>query len=69
MATGSTVVSMPKISARPLVGRMWSSSVRIMVVLPAPLGPRNPNASPSAMSRSTSMMPRCVPYHFVSFSV
>ena len=61
MATGSAVVSMPKMVARPLVGRMWSSSVRIMVVLPAPFGPRKPNASPSSTSRSTSMMPRWLP--------
>ena len=43
----------------PEVGRMRSSSVRIVVVLPAPLGPRKPKISFSATSRSTSMMPRC----------
>ncbi len=31
----------------PEVGRMKSSRVRIVVVLPAPFGPRNPNASPA----------------------
>jgi hypothetical protein len=61
MATGSTVVSIPNTKARPDVGRMWSSRVRIVVVLPAPFGPRKPNASPGWMVRSTSMMPRCEP--------
>ena len=55
--------------ARPLVGRRWSSSVRIVVVLPAPLGPRKPKASPSRTTRSTSMMPRCSPYALVRRSV
>ena len=52
---------MPKTRARPHVGRMWSSSVRIVVVLPAPLGPRKPKASPSSTSRSTSTMPAMRP--------
>src|SRR5579859_2178782 len=69
MATGSTVDSIPKTSARPLVGRMRSRTVRIVVVLPAPLGPRKPNTSPCRTSRSTSMIPRWVPYIFVSCSV
>ena len=58
---GRRSVSMPKIVARPLVGRIWSRRVRIIVVLPAPFGPRKPNASPSSTSRSTSMIPRCFP--------
>src|SRR5476649_1172966 len=69
MATGSTVLSMPKTNALPLVGRIRSRIVRIAVVLPAPLGPRNPKTSPWSTSRSTSMIPRCSPYDLVSFSV
>jgi hypothetical protein len=61
MATGSAEDSMPKTSARPLVGRMRSSIVRIVVVFPAPLGPRNPKISPSSTARSTSIIPRLVP--------
>ena len=53
----------------PDVGRMRSRRVRIVVVLPAPLGPRKPKTSPAWTSRSTSMMPRCSPYDFVSRSV
>src|SRR5262245_37513132 len=48
---------------------MRSSTVRMVVVFPAPFGPRKPNTSPCLTSRSTSMMPRCSPYDFVSFSV
>ena len=39
-------LSRPKTRARPRVGCSRSSSVRIVVVLPAPLGPRKPNTSP-----------------------
>src|SRR5450759_1346593 len=60
---------MPKTLALPEVGRMRSSSVRIVVVLPAPFGPRKPNTSPCPTARSTSMIPRCFPYDFVSRSV
>src|SRR6188472_4089629 len=41
----------------------------MVVVLPAPFGPRKPNASPSVISRSTSMMPRWAPYVLVRRSV
>jgi len=46
MATLSRTVSIPKMLADPLDGRMKSSKVRIVVVLPAPFGPRNPKISP-----------------------
>ncbi len=52
---------MPKTRALPEVGRIRSSSVRIVVVLPAPFGPRKPKTSPWATCRSTSMIPRCEP--------
>ena len=38
-----------------------SRMVRIVVVLPAPLGPRKPKTSPSLTSRSTSTIPRWLP--------
>src|SRR6476469_6683038 len=69
MDTGSTVVSMSNTNALPDVGRMRSSRVRIVVVLPAPLGPRKPKTSPAWTSRSTSTMPRCSPYDLVRRSV
>src|SRR5690242_13070646 len=48
---------------------MRSRMVRIVVVLPAPFGPRNPNTSPSWTWRSTSTIPLCSPYVLVRRSV
>src|SRR5215831_2162545 len=48
---------------------MRSSSRRIVVVLPAPFGPRKPKTSPCSTARSTSMIPRWAPYDLVSCSV
>ena len=45
--------------ALPLVGWSRSSRVRIVVVLPAPLGPRKPKTSPGSTSIVTSSMPAC----------
>ena len=39
-------LSMPKRTARPALGRMSPSSMRIVVLLPEPFGPRNPKTSP-----------------------
>ena len=46
---------------RPLVGCSSPSSVRIVVVLPAPLGPRNPKTSPASTANDTSSIPRALP--------
>ena len=43
----------PSTSTRPSVGNTRPSSIRMVVLLPAPFGPRNPNRSPSWTSRST----------------
>ena len=40
--------------ARPAVAESSVHSIEIVVVLPAPLGPRNPNSSPGATSNDTS---------------
>ena len=56
----------PNTRTTPEVGRMKSSRVRIVVVLPAPFGPRKPKASPRATSNVRSWTPRAVPYRFVS---
>src|SRR5215212_5141866 len=64
--TGSFEDSIPKTLACPDVGRMRSSRIRIVVVFPAPFGPRNPKISPPWTARSTSTMPRNLPYDFVS---
>ena len=36
-------------------------STRMVVVLPAPLGPRNPNTTPGGTVRSTPLIPRADP--------
>ena len=38
-----------------------SSRVRIVVVLPAPLGPRKPKTSPAPTEKVTSSIPRALP--------
>jgi len=44
----------PATVAEPEVGAMRVPSVRTVVVLPAPFGPRNPNTSPRPTSKETS---------------
>jgi hypothetical protein len=61
MATLSRRESSPNTLSRPLVGRIRSRTRRIVVVLPAPFGPRNPNTSPAATEKLTSTMPRFGP--------
>src|SRR5215813_5794750 len=51
--TGSASRSAPATVALPDVGRSSVVSMRSVVVLPAPLGPRKPTISPSATARST----------------
>src|SRR5215813_11636065 len=51
--TGSASRSAPATVAVPAVGRSSVVSIRRVVVLPAPLGPRKPTISPSATLRST----------------
>jgi len=53
--------SRPKIEALPPDGRMKSSSVRMVVDLPAPLGPRKPKMSPLFTVMFTFSMPRLLP--------
>ena len=48
------------------VGRMKSSSMLIVVDLPAPFGPRKPNISPSPIVRSRSSTVTASPKRFVS---
>ncbi len=43
---------MPATRAAPPVGRASVHSIEIVVDLPAPLGPRKPNVSPRATSKS-----------------
>jgi hypothetical protein len=53
--------SNPNTEMAPDVGRMKSSIVRIVVLLPAPLGPRKPNTSPAWTENVSSATPRLPP--------
>src|SRR5215475_5169504 len=50
----------------PASGRMKLSSMRMVVVFPAPLGPRKPKISPCAMSKLRFFTPRLPWYVFVT---
>ena len=51
----------PKILAVPLVGCKYPRSVRIVVVLQAPLGPKKPNFSPFFTEKVRSSTPFILP--------
>src|SRR5262245_49394728 len=65
-ASGALARSWPSISTRPAVGLSRPAIIRIVVVLPAPLGPRNPWISPSATSRLTPFTATKSPYFLTS---
>ena len=52
-ATPSVCTSWPQMRAVPSVGIMKPASMRIVVDLPAPLGPRKPSTSPRATRNDT----------------
>src|SRR5215204_4265084 len=56
----------PRTVAPPPVGRTRPSSMRSVVVLPAPLGPRKPYTSPRRTVRRTPSTARRSPYRLVS---
>src|SRR6266542_4012482 len=51
--SGSAATSAPATIAVPLVGRMRPQSMRMVVVLPEPLGPRMPKISPAWIVNET----------------
>src|SRR5205814_343517 len=65
----------PRTDALPLVGKINPSSSLMVVLLPEPLGPSNPNTSPRWMVRFRSSRARTLSrpqkslYTFVRFSV
>src|SRR5919199_6169490 len=63
---GSWPTSKPATSADPLVGRTRPVSMRMVVVLPAPFGPRKPNTWPAATSSVTSRTATNLPKRLVS---
>src|SRR3954447_4350114 len=64
----SCATSWPATRARPPVGRASVQSMWIVVVLPAPLGPRKPNTSPRATSKLTPRTASMSPKDFTSCS-
>ena len=59
---GSAVTSYPATRAPPEVGLSNVDRMRMVVVFPAPLGPRKPNSSPRSTSKLTSSTARDSPY-------
>src|SRR5438045_94496 len=61
-ASGSSSGSRPAMRSAPALGGKTPARIRIVVVLPAPLGPRKPTISPAAtskeMPRSASTAPK-----------
>src|SRR3989304_3601224 len=67
-APGWERTSYPATSPRPLVGRSRPVSILMVVVLPAPLGPRNPKISPRCTPNVTPSTAVKVPNRLVSSS-
>src|SRR5438132_8890001 len=56
----------PKTETLPPVGRKRPSISRMVVVLPAPFGPRKPKVSPARTEKEALSIPRRRPYRLVS---
>src|SRR3954454_218331 len=61
-------MSWPPIRTRPAVGNKSPHIILMVVVLPAPLGPRKANSSPAGMSRLSPSTAVLRPYCFVTRS-
>src|SRR3989338_984569 len=61
--------SKPITFALPFVGLIRVESILISVVLPAPLGPRRPKVSPSAIVNETSLRAARVPYFLMRLEI
>ncbi len=57
---GRAAASMPKTRTLPVAGVSSVVIILIVVVLPAPFGPRRPYISPGAIDRFTWSTARCV---------
>ncbi len=53
--TAVSQISLPRTQARPAVGKISPKRILMVVVFPAPLGPRNPKISPSSTWRVRSL--------------
>ena len=61
ISAGCCTTSRPATEARPAVSGMRVARIRIVVVLPAPFGPRNPKNSPTATATSIPSSARVPP--------
>src|SRR6266567_305947 len=61
-------MSNPPTVTLPAVGGIKPVSIRMVVDLPAPLGPRNPSTSPRSTENETPSTARFVPKNFAKFS-
>src|SRR5262245_57072528 len=69
-ASGSWTTSLPATRTEPDVGRTSVAIVLIVVVLPAPFGPRRPNTSPAPTEKDTPSTARTLPgYTLTRFSI
>src|SRR5215472_4482244 len=68
ISSGCDATSKPCTVARPEVGERRPQRMRIVVDLPAPLGPRKPKISPGATSRVTRSTATKSPKRFTRFS-
>src|SRR6185312_12120240 len=68
-SSGCRLTSKPPTMARPEVGAISPHSTRMVVDLPAPLGPRKPKISPDWTSRFRSATAVKSPKRLVSFSM
>src|SRR5580704_14423138 len=64
MASDCVITSKPPTVALPEVGSSNPHSIRMVVDLPAPFGPRNPNISPRRTSRFTRSTATKLPKRF-----
>src|SRR6266545_3729471 len=63
-----STTSKPATVALPEVGGRYADSILSVVLLPAPLGPRNPTTSPLGTVKVTESTARCGPYVLVNCS-
>src|SRR5215213_2071211 len=61
--------SNPPTPTLPLVGKRSPQSILMVVVFPAPFGPRNANSSPGGTCRVRSCTATFGPYSFVTLSI
>src|SRR5574337_1136500 len=67
-SSGDSTTSMPATRTLPSLGERKPVMMRIVVVLPAPFGPRNPRISPFCTWKLTSETASVGPYRLVRFS-